>query len=59
MKATIILNPRSGKKRALTIQERALSMAQELGVELTVRVIDGVGHGTELAREAVTSGRTG
>jgi diacylglycerol kinase family enzyme len=31
-------------------------MAQELGVELTVRVIDGVGHGTELAREAVTSG---
>jgi YegS/Rv2252/BmrU family lipid kinase len=56
MKATIILNPRSGKKRALTIQERALSMAQELGVELTVRVIDGVGHGTELAREAVTSG---
>ncbi len=56
MKATIILNPRSGKKRALTIQDRAMSMAKELGVELTVRIIEGIGHGTELAKEAVASG---
>ncbi len=56
MKATIILNPRSGKKRALTIEERARSMAEELGVEITVRVIEGSGHGTELAKEAVAAG---
>ena len=57
MRATIILNPRSGKKRALSVRETAIAMATELGVTLTVKVIDGPGHGTRLAQDAVASGQ--
>lgn len=57
MKATLILNPRSGKKRALGVRESARAIANELGVELTEKVIEAPGHGTQLAREAVESGQ--
>lgn len=55
MKVTLILNPRSGKKRALTVRETALALAKELGVDLTEKVIEGPGHGTLLAQEAAAS----
>ena len=57
MRATLILNPRSGKRRALTVRETARAIANELGVELTEKVIEAPGHGTRLAREAVESGQ--
>ncbi len=57
MRATLILNPRSGKKRALSVRETALAIAAELGVQLTVNVIDGPGHGTQLAQQAVAAGQ--
>lgn len=56
MKITILLNPRSGKKRAMTVQDMAVLMAGEHGVELQMRVIEGPGHGTVLAQEAVAAG---
>lgn len=56
MKATLILNPRSGKRKAMTVQDIALVMAREHGVAVTLRVIERPGHGTELAKEAVESG---
>lgn len=56
MKATLILNPRAGKKRALTAQDSALAIARELGVDLDVQVIMAPGEGTTLARTAVERG---
>lgn len=56
MKAMLTMNPRSGKKRALTIRAAAERMAKELDIELDIRAIEGPGHGTELAREAVRNG---
>src|SRR5690349_15631692 len=57
MKVTAILNPLSGKKRALETRSVAEQLAEESGVELQVRVIEGPGHGTELARAAVQAGQ--
>ena len=57
MKATLILNPRSGKRRALSVRETARAMAKELGVELAEKVIEGPGHGTRLAAEAAAVGQ--
>ena len=57
MLATLILNPRSGKKRALSVRETARAIAKELGVELTERLIEGPGHGTILAQEAAAAGQ--
>ncbi len=57
MRATLILNPRSGKRRAMSVLQSAQVMARELRVEITEKVIEGPGHGTELAREAVASGQ--
>lgn len=57
MKATLILNPRSGKKRALSVRETARMLAKELGVDLTEKVIEGPGHGTRLAQEAADAGQ--
>lgn len=56
MRATIIYNPRSGKKHAPRIKTIAAGMAQELGTELQLREIEGPGHGRELALKAVRSG---
>jgi diacylglycerol kinase (ATP) len=56
MRATIIYNPRSGRKHAPRIKTIAAGLAQALGTELHLREIEGPGHGRELAMEAVRSG---
>ena len=56
MRATLILNPRSGKKRALSVRETARTLAKEFDVDLTEKVIEGPGHGTRLAQEAAAAG---
>lgn len=56
MKATLIYNPRSGKRRAPRIKAIAERVGHELGMELTLREVEGPGHGTELARAARESG---
>ena len=55
MKATLILNPRSGKRRAMSVLAAAGRLAQKHGIELTEKVIEGPGHGSELAKEAVAA----
>jgi diacylglycerol kinase (ATP) len=57
MKATLIINPRSGKRKAPTIIAAAERMAKELGIQLEVKLIEGIGHGTELARSASEGGQ--
>jgi len=57
MRATLIMNPRSGKRRAMTVRECARALAGELGAELTECTIEAPGHGTALAREAVAAGQ--
>lgn len=56
MKATLIYNPRSGKHQAPRIKGIAAGVGRELGMELTLREVEGPGHGTTLAREAVAAG---
>ena len=56
MRAAIIYNPRSGKRRAPRIRGIAERVGRELGVELELLEVQGPGHGTVLAREAVASG---
>jgi YegS/Rv2252/BmrU family lipid kinase len=56
MKAMLVMNPRAGKKQALTIRSLAERTAGELGVQMSVHTIAGIGHGTELARQAVAGG---
>lgn len=56
MKATLIINPMSGKRQAPRVRAVAERIAMELGVDLDARVIEGPGHGTRLAREAVERG---
>jgi len=56
MKVTLLLNPRAGKKRALTVQDSARAIAAELGVTLDIQVITAPGEGTTLARSAVERG---
>lgn len=55
MKVMVIYNARSGKKRAPMIKAIA-ERAARTGFELELREIEGPGHGTELAREAVANG---
>lgn len=56
MKAMLVMNPRAGKRKALTVRTLAERIAVELGVTLSVHTIDGIGHGAELARQAVAEG---
>ena len=56
MKVTLLLNPRDGKKRALTVQDSARVIAKELGVSLDIQVITAPGEGTTLSRKAVEMG---
>ncbi len=56
MKVTLLLNPRAGKKRALTVQDSARTIAKELGVILDIQVITAPGEGTTMARTAVEQG---
>ncbi|MEX1131714.1 MAG: diacylglycerol kinase family protein [Flavobacteriales bacterium] len=52
----LVMNPRSGKKMALSVRALAERIAAELGVQLDIRTVDGPGHGTVLAKEAVAKG---
>ncbi|MFT3885894.1 MAG: YegS/Rv2252/BmrU family lipid kinase [Flavobacteriales bacterium] len=56
MKATVIINPLSGRKRAPAAQAMVEALGRGLGAELAFRTITGPGHGTALAREAVEAG---
>lgn len=56
MKAVVLLNPKAGKKRALTVEGTAQAIAQELGIAINIQVIRGPGEGTTMAREAVAAG---
>ncbi len=56
MRAWLLLNPRAGRRRAPTVRQAAERIAAELGWALEVRMIDGPGEGTVLAREAVQQG---
>lgn len=52
----VIYNARSGKRKAPVIVSIAERVGKELGVQLDLREVEGPGHGTELAREAVING---
>jgi diacylglycerol kinase (ATP) len=57
MKASIIINPFAGKRRhAPRVRRLAEKLAADLGVSLSVKMIEGPGHGSELARAAVGAG---
>lgn len=56
MKATLIYNPRSGKRQAPRIKAIAARVGQELGADLALREVEGPGHGTVLAQEARSQG---
>jgi diacylglycerol kinase (ATP) len=56
MKAMVIYNPRSGKKQAPRITAIADRLMKTMNAQLDLRAIEGPGHGTELAREAVNQG---
>lgn len=52
----LVMNPRSGKKQALTVRALAERIAAEMEVQLDIRTVEGPGHGTALAKEAVANG---
>lgn len=56
MRARLIYNARSGKKRAPQIVAIAERLRKEMDVEFDLCAVEGPGHGTVLAREAVASG---
>jgi len=56
MKAVLVVNPRAGKRRAPTVPALAERIAAEAGIALDVRAVEGPGHATALARDAVASG---
>ncbi len=56
MKAMLIYNARSGKKQAPRILGIAHHVQKTIDVQLDLRAIEGPGHGTVLAREAVANG---
>ncbi len=56
MKATLIINPFSGKRHAPGVRRLVEELARELKIELSVSTIRGPGHGIELSRSAVSAG---
>lgn len=56
MRATVIYNPRSGKREAPRITAIAERVGRSLGADLQLREIEGPGHGRELALDAVRNG---
>lgn len=56
MKATLILNPKSGKRQAMTVRAAAREQAKSLGIDLAEQVIERSGDGTRMARAAVEAG---
>jgi diacylglycerol kinase (ATP) len=56
MKALVIYNARSGKKKAPRIIGIAERVSRELGAQLELRAVQGPGHGTVLAQAGVSEG---
>lgn len=57
MKMALIINPFAGRRRsAPRVRRLAEKMAADRGVALTVEMIQGPGHGRELACQAVSAG---
>jgi YegS/Rv2252/BmrU family lipid kinase len=56
MKILLIINPRSGRRKAGTIVERARQLAATLGHELHVKIIAAPGDGHRFAQEARQDG---
>jgi YegS/Rv2252/BmrU family lipid kinase len=56
MRALVIYNPRSGKKQAPRIKAIAAAHMNRTDMRLDLREIEGPGHGTVLAEEAVDQG---
>lgn len=56
MKVTLIINAKAGHHRAPEAVSIAQRLCDELCIDLTVVGINGPGHGTMLAREAVATG---
>ena len=56
MKAMLIYNARSGKKQAPRIIGIAEKVLNSVDVQLELRAIEGPGHGTELAKDALAAG---
>jgi YegS/Rv2252/BmrU family lipid kinase len=56
VKATLIINPFSGRQKAPAVREMAERIAREIGADLVVRTIAGPGDGARYAREAVGAG---
>lgn len=56
MKAAIIYNPRSGKRKAERILGIAERVCESMEAELLLHAVEGPGHGTVLAREAMAEG---
>ncbi|MCB0764705.1 MAG: diacylglycerol kinase family lipid kinase [Flavobacteriales bacterium] len=54
--ALLVINPLSGKGRAPRVVQAAQRSAATHGFELSIRTVEGIGHGTVLAREAVGAG---
>ena len=55
---TVIVNPVAGTGLALTIGKKVEAMLTQRGIEFNVQYTQGVGHATELARNAALSGAT-
>jgi len=56
MKIVVVINPRSGKKRAESLRGAAVQCAKDGGHELEIRTIAGPGDGTRFAQEAMAIG---
>ena len=55
---TVIVNPVAGTGLALTVGQKVDSILTERGIAHTMLYTKGVGHATELARDAVRQGVT-
>ena len=56
MKITVVINPRSGKKRAESLRGLAEQLGHEGGHELEFHTIAAPGDGKRFAEEAIATG---
>lgn len=56
MRVVLIINPRSGKGRAMSVRAAAERMVATTGHDLQMRIIEGPGDGQRFAKEAVAAG---
>lgn len=56
MKAVAVINPRSGKGKAVSMREPVEQLARQFGAELHVHLVQHAGDGTRFAQQAVAHG---